>query len=94
MRLFYYDEQGDEQTNYLCLPNEFIASFLCLINQVKATENVECITECELLRISHVNTKKLISERENFKTFSLIIFQNTISSSALRANDLTTLNAE
>lgn len=56
MRLFYHDEQGDEQTNYLCLPNEFIASFLCLINLVKATENVECITECELLRISHVNT--------------------------------------
>jgi len=56
MRLFYHDEQGDEQTNYLCLPNGFIASFLCLINQVKATENVECITECELLRISHVNT--------------------------------------
>ena len=33
MRLFYYDENGDEITTYLSSPNGFIASFLSLINQ-------------------------------------------------------------
>jgi CRP/FNR family transcriptional regulator, anaerobic regulatory protein len=94
MRLFYYDENGDEQTTYLCSPNGFIASFLCFINQIKATENVECITDCNVFRISNVNLKKIINESETFKTFSLIIFEQAISSTAIRANDLATLNAE
>lgn len=94
MRLFYYDENGDEQTTYLCSTNDFIASFLCFINQIKATENVECITDCEILRITNANLKKLIDESENFKKFSLIIFEQAIFSTSNRANDLATLNAE
>ncbi len=94
MRLFYNDEIGEEQTTYLCSPNEFIASFLCFINQIKATENVECITDCDVLRITYANLKKLIDESENFKKFSLIIFEQAISSTALRADNLATLNAK
>lgn len=94
MRLFYYDENGDEQTNYLCAPTGFIAPFLSFINQVNAAENVECITDCEVLRISNANLKKLIDESENFKKFSLVIFEHAFSSTAIRANDLATLSAE
>jgi CRP-like cAMP-binding protein len=75
MRLFHYDENGDEQTTYLCSPNGFIAPFLSFVNQVKSTENVECITDCEILRISNAALKKLIDESDQFKKFSLIIFE-------------------
>jgi CRP-like cAMP-binding protein len=94
MRLFYYDENEDEQTTYLCSPNGFIASFLCFVNQIKSTENVECITDCEILRITNADLKKLIDENDCFKKFSLIIFEQAVSSAVLRANDLATLNAE
>jgi CRP-like cAMP-binding protein len=94
MRLFYYDENGDEQTTYLCSPNGFIASFLCFVNQINATENVECITDCDVFRITNANLKKLIDESASFQKFSLIIFEQALSSSSLRANDLATLNAE
>ena len=94
IRLFYYDEKGDEKTTYLSSANSFITSFLCFINQVKATENIECVTDCKLLRISHSSLKTLIDHSENFKKFSLIIFEQAISSTALRANDLATLTAE
>jgi CRP-like cAMP-binding protein len=94
MRLFYYDQNGDEQTTYLCSPNGFIASFLCFVNQTNATENVECITDCDVFRITNANLKKLIDESASFQKFSLIIFEQALSSSALRANDLATLNAE
>jgi CRP-like cAMP-binding protein len=94
MRLFYLDENGDEQTNYLCAPNGFIASFLSFINQVNAAENVECITDCEVLRISNANLKKLIDESDNFKKYSLMIFEQAFSLTASRANDLATLSAE
>ncbi len=94
MRLFYYDENGDEITTYLCPPNGFIASFLNLINQKPATENVECITDCQLLRISRQNLITLIDKSENFKKFSLVIFEKVMALSQIRANDLATLTAE
>jgi CRP-like cAMP-binding protein len=47
-----------------------------------------------VLRITNANLKKLIDESENFKKFSLIIFEQAIFSTANRANDLATLNAE
>lgn len=93
-RLFYYDNQGEEQTTHLTTSNEFIASFSSLINQKKATENIECITDCELLKISYSNTKKLIEESEVFKKFSLVMFEKAISSSTVRANDLAILTAK
>ena len=94
MRLFYYDENGDEITTYLCSPNSFIASFLSLINQKPATENIECITDCQLLRISRQNLITLIDKSENFKKFSLVIFEKVMALSQIRANDLATLTAE
>jgi CRP/FNR family transcriptional regulator, anaerobic regulatory protein len=94
MRLFYYDKNGDEITTYLCSPNGFIASFLSLINQKPAAENVECITDCQLLRISRQNLITLIDKSENFKKFSLVIFEKVMALSQIRANDLATLTAE
>jgi CRP-like cAMP-binding protein len=47
-----------------------------------------------VFRITNANLKKLIDESASFQKFSLIIFEQALSSSALRANDLATLNAE
>lgn len=94
MRLFYYDQDGDEVTTNICGDNQFIASYLSLINEAKAKENVECITECTVLRILRTNLIDLIAQSENFKSFSLTIFEQAIASSEIRANDFATLTAE
>jgi CRP-like cAMP-binding protein len=94
MRLFYYDENGEEQTTFLCSQSGFIASFSSLINQTKALENVECISDCELHKISYVDAKQLVEISENFKNFFLVMFEKSISSASTRANDLALLNAE
>jgi CRP/FNR family transcriptional regulator, anaerobic regulatory protein len=94
MRLFYCDTNGDEQTTYICFENDFITSFLSFIHQKKANENVECVTECTLLRITPINLRKIIDESNSFKTFSLVIFEQAIAANANRANSLATLNAE
>jgi CRP-like cAMP-binding protein len=94
MRLFYYDESGEEQTTFLCSPSNFIASFSSLINQTKASENVECITDCKLLKIAQVDAKQLVDKSEMFRNFFLKMLEKSISSAALRANDLALLTAE
>jgi CRP/FNR family transcriptional regulator, anaerobic regulatory protein len=94
MRLFYYNEDGDEITTYLSAENSFIASFLSLIHQKPAKENVECTTDCEVIRILRTDLLQLIEASESFKRFSLTIFEQAIASTEIRANDLATLNAE
>ena len=94
MRLFYCDDNGDEVTNHISMPNNFIAPFLSLINEKKSAENVACITDCTLLRITRHNMVTLIDKSENFKKFSLIIFEQAIASGSKRADELATLNAE
>jgi CRP/FNR family transcriptional regulator, anaerobic regulatory protein len=94
MRLFYYDENGDEVTNQINTPNDFVASYLSLIQGTTAKENLECITDCNLFRIKKTDLKALIEESENFKIFSLLIFENAMAKTQIRANDLATLNAE
>jgi CRP-like cAMP-binding protein len=94
MRLFYYDNNREEQTTFLCSKRGFITSFSSFINQAKATENVECVTDCELLRISQFDAKQLVEKSEIFKNFFLVMFEKSISQATLRANDLALLNAE
>jgi CRP/FNR family transcriptional regulator, anaerobic regulatory protein len=94
LRLFYYDEQGDEVTTLIASPNWFVTPFLQFIHQQPSTENLECITDCELLRASRSKLMELIEANESFKKFSLLIFEQAIASTQQRANNLATLSAE
>ncbi|PZR07471.1 MAG: Crp/Fnr family transcriptional regulator [Flavobacterium psychrophilum] len=94
MRLFHYNDNGDEITSHINCPPGFITSYFNFINQTKATENVECITECELLRISKNNLDLITSKSEAFKDFSIWVFQQSIAYNENRSKELATLTAE
>jgi CRP-like cAMP-binding protein len=94
MRLFYYDDNGDEITTLIASPNRFITSFLNFIHDKKSDENLECITDCELYEIERNKLLELIDKNENFKKFSLLIFEQAMASSQIRANDFATLTAD
>lgn len=94
MRLFFYNDKGDEITSHINCPPGFITSYFDFINQTKATENVECITECELLRITKDNLDFITSKSEAFKNFSIWVFQQSIAYNENRSKELATLTAE
>ena len=94
VRLFYYDENGDEHTNFIASPNNFITSFLDFIHQKTTNQNLECITDCQFFRIERSKLAELIDKNTTFKKISLTIFENAFSISNSRANDLATLSAE
>jgi CRP-like cAMP-binding protein len=94
MRLFYYDDHGDEVTTLIASPNNFITPFLDFIHQKKSNLNLDSITDCEFLRIERSKLVELIDKNENFKNFSLIIFEQAMANTNIRANDLATLSAE
>ena len=94
MRSFYYDNNGDEITTYIATPEHYMASFLSLSQQKTSTENIECITDCILLKINREDFLKIIEKYPDFREYSLQIFEQAFSKMNQRANDLATLTAE
>lgn len=94
VRLFHYNDRGDEITTHINCPPGFITSFTNFTNQSKSDENLECITACELLRISKTNLSLLIQQSPALKDFSFLVFQQSLSYNEKRSRDLATLNAE
>ena len=94
MRLYYKDINGDEVTTLIVSPNQFITSFTNFIHEIKSNENVECITNCEFYKIERSKLVELIDKNENFKKLSLVIFEQSLAITQIRANDFATLTAD
>lgn len=94
VRLFHYNDKGDEVTTHINCPPGFITSYFNYINQTNANENLECITECELLRITKNDLDKLTQQSAAFKDFCIWVFQQSLSYNEHRSKELATLTAE
>jgi len=94
LRLFHYNHKGDEVTTHINCPPGFITSYSNFIHQQKSDDNLECITECELLRITKFDLDILTGRSPAFKDFSILVFQQSLSYNENRAKELATLNAE
>lgn len=94
MRLFHYHENGNEVTTHINCPPGFITSYSCFIDQTKTNDNLECITECDLLRITKPNLDLLTLNSPVFKDFSISVFQQSLAYNEKRSMELATLTAE
>jgi len=94
MRLFYYNDLGDQVTTHINCPPGFLTSYTDFTNQTKSNENVECITECDLLRITKNDLDFLTANSSVFKDFSIGVFQQSIAYNENRSKELATLTAE
>lgn len=94
MRLFYYNDHGDEVTTHLNCPHGFFTAFSDFTNQTKASVNVETVSECQLLRITKRDYETLISESVFWKDYGMHVLQESVIYNEERSKDLATLSAE
>ncbi|PQA95779.1 cyclic nucleotide-binding protein [Chryseobacterium shigense] len=94
LRLFYLDENGNEVTTHINCPPGFFTSYTHFINQTRSEDNVECITNCDLLRITKENLDQLVSNSQSMKDFSISVFQQSITYNENRSKELSVFNAE
>lgn len=94
VRLFHYHENGDEITTHINCPPGFITSYSAFINQEKSNDSLQCITECELLRISKASLDQLTLESPVFKDYSIRVFQQSLAYHEQRSKELATLTAD
>lgn len=94
LRLFHYNDKGDEVTTHINCPPGFITSYINFINQTKSNDNLECITECKLLRITIKDLNLLTQQSLAFNKFSFWVFQESLAYNENRSKDLAELTAE
>lgn len=94
VRLFSYSEQGEELTTHLNCPPGFITAYQHFNQQSRSDDNLECITDCQLLRITKTKLDQLILQSEGIKDFSIAVFQQSMAYNENRAKELATLSAE
>jgi len=94
MRLFHHHENGDEITTHINCPPGFITSYPAFISQVKSTDSLQCITGCNLLRITRPDLDLLTLHSPVFKDFSIRVFQQSLAYNEQRSMELATLTAD
>jgi len=94
LRLFYMDQNGNEVTTHINCPPGFFTSYSHFISRTVSEHNVECITACELLRITKKDLDYLVNESQGMKDFSISVFQQSIAYNENRSRELSALNAE
>ena len=66
---YHLDNQGKEYILQFALQNWWITDFQAYFNQTKATINIDCIEDSELLCLSLINREKLCSEMHKIEHF-------------------------
>lgn len=94
IRLFHYNEEGNQMTTHLNCPPGFITSYTSFNNLTRSVENVECITACELLRITKANLDIICRQSLAFKDYSILVFQMALAYNETRSRELASLTAE
>ncbi len=94
MRLFYYNDSGDEVTTHINCSHGFFTSFSEFTKQTNALANVETITECQLLRISKPDYDTLMNKSAFWKDYGMYVLQESVVYNEDRSKDLATLSAE
>ncbi|GLU53133.1 Crp/Fnr family transcriptional regulator [Dyadobacter frigoris] len=93
LRLFYFEDGNEVTTNINCPPG-FITSFTSFIEKTPSTINLQCITDCELLRIDKKNLDYLYRQGQKWGEFARVVTEHSLNYNEQRTRDMLVLNAE
>ncbi|NIJ54201.1 Crp/Fnr family transcriptional regulator [Dyadobacter arcticus] len=94
MRNFHMDKEGNEITTDLNNGPRFFTSYTGFMNRTVSGENLHCITDCELLRISRDDVDEGAKNSITQKDYTIRILQRHLQEDKNRINDMATLTAE
>lgn len=76
LRIYYYDDKGEENTCYFAKENEFISSYTSFLTHTPTKENIQVIQDCELFSISKSHLGELSELVPKIHQFRRIIAEN------------------
>jgi len=90
----FYSKEGEERTTQINCPSGFITSFQSFITNSKAYDNVQTISECNLLRITKDSLDKLNENIKNWGIYGEKIYEKALIYNEDRNRDMILLTAE
>ncbi|MVT43371.1 cyclic nucleotide-binding domain-containing protein [Chitinophaga oryziterrae] len=93
VRVFYW-EDGKQITTHINCPPGFITSFNSFISAKPAPDNVECVTDCELLKITKEDLEWLYQRSTQWALFGKIIYEKSLAYNETRTKEMIGLSAE
>lgn len=94
MRKFCTNDDGEEVTVEINNGPRFMASYMCLMDRRPATESLQSITDCKLLRIKRNDMDIVFEKGISVKPFTMQLLQNIIEEKNKFSMELATLSAE
>jgi CRP-like cAMP-binding protein len=94
LRNFHTDIDGSEITNDLNEGSRFFTSYFHFMNRQISNENIQCITHCELLRISRDNVDIAANQGITQKDYTVQILNKRLEANKQRAFDMANLTGE
>lgn len=94
MRNFHHNKEGKEITTDINDGPRFFTSYYHFIHQTVSNENLQCVTDCELLRISREDVEKAANIGLTTKEYTERVLQYYLELSKQRIIDLTTLTGK
>ncbi|MBS1663251.1 MAG: Crp/Fnr family transcriptional regulator [Bacteroidetes bacterium] len=94
MRKYYMNEKGEEVTNDLNDGPRFFTSYQHFVQQTVSNEFLQCITDCEILRISKQDADRTYQTSYTQKDYTIKLFQQIQEEYKERIDDLANLTAE
>lgn len=94
MRKYYINDKGEEITVDLNNGPRFFTSYFHFVQQTPTNEYLQCITDCELLRITKADADRTAKTSITQKDYTIRLFQQVQEEDRQRMNDLATLTAE
>ncbi|HEY9256692.1 Crp/Fnr family transcriptional regulator, partial [Chitinophaga sp.] len=71
----------------------FMTAFNSYISQSRSHEVFECITDCELLRVSRTDLEDLLKHNQRWSEFGKIVYEEVIRYNEQKVKDLVSLTA-
>lgn len=94
MRKFIVNDNAEEITVEINSGPRFMSSYMCLMDRRPATEGLQSITDCKLLRIKRDDMDIVFEKGISVKPYTLQLLQNVIEEKNKFAMELATLSAE
>jgi CRP-like cAMP-binding protein len=94
MRNFHQDEKGNEVTVDLNNGPRFFTSYFHFMNRSISNENLQCLTDCELLRISRDDVDQSAALGKTQKDYTIKVLQQKIELDKEQIHDMGNLTAE
>ncbi|MFY0256347.1 Crp/Fnr family transcriptional regulator [Chitinophaga sp. 30R24] len=94
LRLYHIDGDGEEVTNHINCPMGFMTAFNSYITQTRSHEIFECITDCELLRITRGNLDELLKHNQRWAELGKILYEEIIRYNEQKVKDQVSLTTK